>query len=221
MAKQKRILLINLSTMSVYSKPVVKVGVPLMPPLTLAVLAAPLMKKGFSVDVFDFNLTNLKRLEVFKKKLESFDPTHVAISVMTPSYNQLKEVASFIKDYNKNIVITAGGPHISVYPKQTLKETVIDISVRGEGDFILPKIIRGQNLKKLNSVYYKKNKKIVKGRVNVSSYLLSGLIKCGNCGSNFQGHQKVIKGKKYRYYVCGGYQSKGDFVCSQHYINAG
>ena len=62
---------------------------------------------------------------------------------------------------------------------------------------------------------------IARGRVNVSSYLLSGLIKCDNCGSNFQGHQKVIKGKKYRYYVCGGYQSKGDFVCSQHYINAG
>lgn len=58
---------------------------------------------------------------------------------------------------------------------------------------MLPKIIRGQNLKKINSVYYKKNKKIVGGRVNVSSYLLSGLIKCGNCGSNFQGHQKVIK----------------------------
>jgi len=61
---------------------------------------------------------------------------------------------------------------------------------------------------------------IARGRVNVSSYLLSGLVKCGNCGSNFQGHQKLIKRKKYRYYVCGGYQSKGDFVCDQHYIKA-
>lgn len=48
--------------MSVYSKPGVRVDAPLMPPLKLAVLAVPLMKKGFSIDVFDFNVTNLRRL---------------------------------------------------------------------------------------------------------------------------------------------------------------
>ena len=64
------------------------------------------------------------------------------------------------------------------------------------------------------------NNIIARGKTNISPYLLSGLIKCDACGHNFQGHMKKIGGKKHRYYVCGGYRSKGSYVCKEHYFSA-
>jgi len=51
-----------------------------------------------------------------------------------------------------------------------------------------------------------------------SSYLLSGLIKCSNCGYNFHGHTRSVNGKKYRYYEDSGFNLHGDSTCIQTMI---
>ena len=61
------------------------------------------------------------------------------------------------------------------------------------------------------------------GRAKSSPFLLSGLIRCTDCGHNFQGY-RVKKGKKKdgskpvetHYYCCGGYITKGTAVCKRH-----
>ena len=60
------------------------------------------------------------------------------------------------------------------------------------------------------------------GRAKTSPFLLSGLIKCTDCGHNFQGYS-VQKGRTYggpkietHYYMCGGYRTKGTSVCGKH-----
>ncbi|MCH7548970.1 MAG: recombinase zinc beta ribbon domain-containing protein [Candidatus Krumholzibacteriota bacterium] len=58
------------------------------------------------------------------------------------------------------------------------------------------------------------------GRSKTSPYLLSGLIKCSNCGFSYQGIP-TKKGKprtdgspvRTYYYICGGYRSRGTSVC--------
>jgi DNA invertase Pin-like site-specific DNA recombinase len=58
------------------------------------------------------------------------------------------------------------------------------------------------------------------GRAKNSAYLLSGLIRCTNCGHAFIG-QSIQKGKRRadgsrvrsRYYLCAGYLSKGTHIC--------
>jgi hypothetical protein len=50
-----------------------------------------------------------------------------------------------------------------------------------------------------------------------SGYLLSGLIRCSNCGFNFQG--TIYGAKKIRYYIDGGYANKGKSVCAHLKIN--
>lgn len=57
-----------------------------------------------------------------------------------------------------------------------------------------------------------------------SSYLLSGILKCKNCGYNFQGQTRKLISKKssetyyIRYYEDSGYINKGRAVCKSHLI---
>jgi DNA invertase Pin-like site-specific DNA recombinase len=51
-----------------------------------------------------------------------------------------------------------------------------------------------------------------------SRYLLSGLIKCGNCGYNFHGHLRTSNGKKYAYYEDSGFNLHGKSTCVQTMI---
>ncbi|MFC1807990.1 zinc ribbon domain-containing protein, partial [Candidatus Omnitrophota bacterium] len=59
-----------------------------------------------------------------------------------------------------------------------------------------------------------------KGNRPASDYILSGLIKCANCGTNFHGsryHRKYIISRIYR---CGGYNMYGNSVCTRWEVSA-
>jgi len=53
-----------------------------------------------------------------------------------------------------------------------------------------------------------------------SSYLLSGLIKCGSCGFNFHGSRYHRKYSVTRIYRCGGYNMYGNNTCIRWEVNA-
>ena len=65
------------------------------------------------------------------------------------------------------------------------------------------------------------------GRAKESLYVLSGLIRCGRCGHNYVG-QSVNKGRprkdgsrvRTRYYICGGYLTRGTHACQRTPIPA-
>ena len=97
--------------------------------------------------------------------------------------------------------IVVPGTHKAIVPK-TLFDAAQNLRASREGDSNV-KAIRG-------------------GRAKTSPFLLSGLIKCLDCGHNFQGY-RVMKGQTYggpkietHYYLCGGYRTKGSTVCEKH-----
>jgi len=59
-----------------------------------------------------------------------------------------------------------------------------------------------------------------KGNRPGSDYLLSGLIKCHKCGSNFQGSRYKRKSRIARRYRCGGYNMYGNNACIRWDIDA-
>jgi site-specific DNA recombinase len=61
---------------------------------------------------------------------------------------------------------------------------------------------------------------IVSGNRPGSEYLLSGLIKCGECGYNFHGGRRKNKDSITRVYRCGGYNLYGSDICSRLETNA-
>ncbi|MBI5021794.1 MAG: recombinase zinc beta ribbon domain-containing protein [Ignavibacteriales bacterium] len=91
-------------------------------------------------------------------------------------------------------------------------------------DFVIkenahPAIISKEIFEKANLIGVGKWAKGAKNIVK-SEYLLSGLIKCGKCGFNFQGwtHSSHAGKTRIGYYVDGGYANKGKSVCSQFLI---
>ena len=93
-----------------------------------------------------------------------------------------------------------------------------------EKDFVIkenahPAIIPKEVFEKANLIgkdrWGKGSKSIVK-----SQYLLSGLIRCGKCGFNYQGWTSTTHGGKTRigYYSDGGYLNKGKSVCSPLHV---
>ena len=61
---------------------------------------------------------------------------------------------------------------------------------------------------------------LCKGNRPSSEYLLSGLIKCERCGSNFHGRRYVNKSSVTRLYRCGGYNMYGNNTCTRWEVNA-
>lgn len=59
-----------------------------------------------------------------------------------------------------------------------------------------------------------------KGSRPGSSYLFSGLIKCGNCGTNFHGSRYHRKHVITRIYRCGGYNMYGNNICTRWEVHA-
>lgn len=159
MLKLSKILLINpYSTIHVYSKS--KVKVPVSPSLTLATLAAPLLEKTHTVEILDLTISENPK-ENLLNKLKEFNPEFVGITFPTSSMLEMKEIATVVKEFNKNIILIGGGPHATAEPKNTLLDSPLDILVIGEGDFILPEIIENKNLSSIKGIAYKKNKRVV------------------------------------------------------------
>lgn len=152
-----KILLLTPPFRSLYAHAHVKEAVPYNAPLTPAVIAAPLLKENHEVKIFDFNLPENTK-EMFVNVLHEMKPDIVGITFNTPLFPVVKQICEMIKKANKNISIVAGGPHASSVPEETLKESLIDVVVLGEGDFTLSDIL-SKNLEDIDGICFKKNKK--------------------------------------------------------------
>ncbi len=155
-----KILLINPSMEELYSIAKVKSSVPKYIPLNLLTIAAPLIENGHKVIVLDLNLVkDLK--ESIRSALEKFRPDMVGITFTTPLYSQTMGIASFIKSYDRNVTVIAGGVHITSDYMAVLHESEVDIAVIGEGDFKLLDILGAKSLSSVKGIAYKNQGRIV------------------------------------------------------------
>jgi anaerobic magnesium-protoporphyrin IX monomethyl ester cyclase len=139
----KKILLINPSLYEVYEDAKVKGAVPHYPPLNLLTVAGSLIREGYNVELLDFDLLGMK--EQGKKvleKLKEYNPDLVGVTCGSPTFNQVKGFVKVVKEFNKNILVVAGGSHPSADPEGALKESEIDIVICGEGDYTILDILK-------------------------------------------------------------------------------
>lgn len=153
---EKNILFINPNMYSHY-KSKVKLAINPLPSLTMASLAAHLL--AYNVKIIDMAI--FPSYESLIKNLKKFNPDYICTTSLTPSFNESKKIIEISRQYTDAKVIL-GGPHTSSFPEKSLEESKADITIRGEGDLILKKIIKGTDLKKINGICYKKNKKIIR-----------------------------------------------------------
>ncbi len=104
------------------------------PPLGLAMLAAVLEEKGYSVKIVDLTAMGLSENAV-PQIIHEEKPEIVGVTAMTSTINSAVNVARKVKESDSNILIVLGGAHASILPEETLqKNPEIDMIVRGEGE---------------------------------------------------------------------------------------
>ncbi|HME54227.1 MAG TPA: radical SAM protein [Candidatus Lokiarchaeia archaeon] len=155
MTSDKRILLVNPSrTLGIYES--TKILVPTSPNLTLATLAAPLLSRKQNVQIIDLSIEK-NVIEALKRKLREFTPTHVGITIATTTFKEMLILGKIIKRIDPEITLLGGGPHASVLPEQTMKESLLDVVVVGEGDYTLLDIMEGKPLEEIQGIFYKQS----------------------------------------------------------------
>lgn len=152
--------------MSVYKGTMLKNSVPHYPPLNLLVVAGALKQQNIPVTLLDLDLAHQEKLyDKLKEKLNEFKPTLVGVTFTTALYGHCVKIAEIIKQFDKNIIVVAGGAHASSKPEDLMEKTQYDMAIVGEGEFTLAEVITTEKEKwnTIKGLVYKNNDgKIIK-----------------------------------------------------------
>lgn len=105
-------------------------------PATLCLLAA-MVKDLVEVKIFDAQFYDLTP-EQFKDEIRNYRPDYIGISLMASEYHDILDItANAVKEVDSNIIVIAGGVHVTINYKYIMKNKNIDYCVRGEGEYPL------------------------------------------------------------------------------------
>lgn len=134
------------------------------PPLGFAYIASVLRNAGYQVTILDNQILRLHN-DFLKNEIKKIAPDVVLLSAMTPLWPELIMLGKLIKDVSPQIIIGVGGPHLTVYPRESLSNKDFDFGVYGEGEATILEVIRtiqeGKDLDGIKGSIFRKNGKIV------------------------------------------------------------
>ena len=98
------------------------------PAFALLLLGTCLKEIGFKIKIYDQNVIDIDYEEILR-----CNPLFIGLSVMTTQIPEALSVSREIKKKNSKVKIVWGGPHASLFPKETLSSDLVDIVVINEG----------------------------------------------------------------------------------------
>lgn len=138
---------------------------PFAPPLGILYLSSCLEKAGHKANVIDywseqFNKDRLKRAVK--------DADVIGVSITGFNLKESLNICHLVKEIDCDIPLVVGGPHITLYPKKSLKECKADIAIEGEAEPSIAKLadaLEGkEKLSNIQGAYFLNNKKILQGK---------------------------------------------------------
>jgi len=134
------------------------------PPLGIAYLAAVLIENNFPIEIID--ASKYVDYGEFERELIKKRPDILGISVLSVHYDSAIKAAKIAKRVLPSVTVVFGGPHPTVLPEETLKNSEIDVVITGEGEFkyldFLKAISGKTDLSQVKGIYYKADAKIIK-----------------------------------------------------------
>jgi radical SAM superfamily enzyme YgiQ (UPF0313 family) len=129
------------------------------PPLGLLFIAGYLLDNtDYEVSVIDCQVEELDYSNL-QKKLESLEFDIAGITVMTFTLVDVVETIRVIKSVKPNCRVVLGGPHVSLYPEETISFDGVDILVLGEGEKTFADLLENfesnKNLKDICGLVFK------------------------------------------------------------------
>lgn len=163
-----KILLINPPTKNTIASIMPKEleeGLDCLPPLGLMYLAAYLEREtNHQVEILDSQIEQLNYKQL-KQKIGQKNPDVVGITTMTFTIIDVIKTVKIIKEINPAIKVVLGGPHVIIYPKETINIFGVDFLILGEGETVikhfLDNIDQPSQLKQIKGLVFKENNQII------------------------------------------------------------
>jgi radical SAM superfamily enzyme YgiQ (UPF0313 family) len=135
---------------------------PVCPHLGVAIIASMLEKENYDVKLVDGFALNYS-MDDIRRKIKKESPSVVGVTSVTANFPNANKVLKITKEIDEDITAVLGGPHITIMPETTTKDT--DFLVIGEGDLtaieLINYIIKGVGRKsKIKGIGYWENRKI-------------------------------------------------------------
>lgn len=135
----------------------------IIPPLSLAYVAAIAERAGHEVQVIDMR-AELLSLESTIERIRSFGSDIIGFTISTYNFHQTLDWVKKIKG-RVNLPVLVGGWHLGLYPQETMTHQVIDYAVMGEADDVLPELLRhierGESPDAVAGVCFRKDGKVI------------------------------------------------------------
>jgi radical SAM superfamily enzyme YgiQ (UPF0313 family) len=135
------------------------------PPLGLLYIAGYLEKfTKHDVAVIDSQVERLS-YDSLGSRIAEAKPDVVGITAMTLTLLDVIKTANLVKTIDKNIKVVLGGPHVHLFPEETLRLGNIDYLVLGEGEIVFKELLDHiedkYELSKITGLVFKDNGNIV------------------------------------------------------------
>lgn len=125
-----------------------------MPPLGLLSIASYIEQEGIKTKVLDVHVEKLNAKEV-EDYIRQCSPKIVGLSVMTATANAANRIAQIVKKVDSSIQVVMGGVHAEALPVECLRNSAVDIVVRGDGEETFLSICKGRPLQDIKGVSYR------------------------------------------------------------------
>ena len=117
-------------------------------PYGLLCLSSFLKSKGFKTKVWDLNHQNINDM-LYQANSKQDKTKYFCIGIATPVYDEALKIAKKIRTNYEEVVIIAGGNHVTDFPDQTETHLIFDHVIVGDGENALLRIVQGEKCDKI------------------------------------------------------------------------
>lgn len=134
------------------------------PPMDLAYMAAMIEKAGKKAIIKDYPAER-KGIGDFKNDLRKIKPDILVLSVTTPTLDSDIRCCTLAKKINLEIITIAKGAHFYEFDKEILASFGdLDVVIRGETEFAIYEIVKGERFKDIQGISYRRGKRIIRNK---------------------------------------------------------
>lgn len=135
------------------------------PPLGLLYIAGYLEKHTkYDISVIDSQVEKLD-YSTLESRIKAVNPNVVGLTAMTMTLIDVMKTINRVKKIDKNIKVVLGGPHVHLFPNETINLKNVDYLVLGEGENafkeLLDRIDNKSKLREIPGLVFKDNGMII------------------------------------------------------------
>jgi anaerobic magnesium-protoporphyrin IX monomethyl ester cyclase len=156
MPASKRALLVNApSAFNIYGRSKVRAAVPVLPVMSLAVLAGELRRAGHEARIVDLAISVEEPIQRITNVIREWKPDLVGVTATTPIFSEAAEIAGIARTIlGDRVLLVTGGPHPQAMPEECLRVSEFDVVAMGDGEDTVVELINGEAFKNILGICY-------------------------------------------------------------------